>query len=277
MGAMPTTPEFDLGVLTPYSAAQIAVRELLTEVQAVLGESLVAIWFDGSLALGDFDPDRSDIDLVVVDANIEPRAITSGLEAAHVRYSSAGLAWGDEIETIYVREAALDPAAIHSEITHLYVERGTGGALRSGPLDPGWLVHLRVLRDRGVSISGPMPRDIVQAVSDDALMEVASWSAKQWLAPYRDRRAPLDRLGTRVYVVLTACRLLYTFRTGQIVSKMAAARWALDNVPPGLGSHIEDAMAWRKEDAFSTSPSVDGSLALIEWVQSVLITETDRP
>jgi hypothetical protein len=177
------TPEFDLGILTPYPDSLVAVRALLTSVQTVLRQNLVAIWFDGSLALGDFAADRSDIDLVVVCREFDSPSITSGLHAAHVRNSSNDLGWGDEIETIYVTEAALSPAAVRSETFHMYVERGTGGDLREGRLDPGWLVHLRVLREHGICIAGSAPNEVIGSVSDDDLREVARWSAQRWLTP----------------------------------------------------------------------------------------------
>jgi hypothetical protein len=49
---------------------------------------------------------------------------------------------------------------------------------------------------------------------------------------------------------------------------MEAARWAIANVSPDLGSHIEGPMAWRKTDFLSESPSTDATLSLIAWTQS---------
>ncbi len=63
-----------------------------------------------------------------------------------------------------------------------------------------------------------------------------------------------------------ACRLLYTLQTGQVVSKMAAARWALAAFPADVAPVIEAAMAWQK--AASVSATVDKTLAFIDWAQA---------
>jgi len=51
---------------TPYPDVNALLQELLTGVRAILGDHLVGVYLDGSLALGCFEPDRSDVDVVVV-------------------------------------------------------------------------------------------------------------------------------------------------------------------------------------------------------------------
>jgi hypothetical protein len=261
----------DLSSLT-LEPALTTVRDLLTTVSRELGNNFLAVWFDGSIALGAFDPQRSDIDLVVVTSDYPSVEETSGLRVAHARCAQGAPDWGDEIEIIYVTSAALQLRAVSSGVPHLYVERGSRGELRSGPLDPGWLVHLRVLREHGRSITGPEPIEMVAAVSDDELKRVAIWGAERWLTPHLEDPTTLARLGVRVFVVLTTCRLLYTLQSGQVVSKMTAARWALDAVPADLAPVIQGAMAWQKHDAVSESTTVKRTLALIKWTQSACRT-----
>ena len=47
---------------------QSEVNTLQTELQRLLGENLLGIYLHGSLALGGFQPGRSDIDVIVVTA-----------------------------------------------------------------------------------------------------------------------------------------------------------------------------------------------------------------
>src|SRR5579859_2347396 len=47
---------------------QSEVNTLRTELQRLLGQNLIGIYLHGSLALGGFQPDRSDIDVIVVTA-----------------------------------------------------------------------------------------------------------------------------------------------------------------------------------------------------------------
>ena len=51
---------------TPYAEANAAVEALLDGVKETLGEQMVGLYLYGSLASGDFDPQTSDIDFLVV-------------------------------------------------------------------------------------------------------------------------------------------------------------------------------------------------------------------
>jgi predicted nucleotidyltransferase len=62
---------------------QQVLREILQGAQSILGNQFVGMYVHGSLAIGDFDPQRSDIDFLVV---------TSGdLKNMHMRYTSDNL------------------------------------------------------------------------------------------------------------------------------------------------------------------------------------------
>jgi len=63
--SMPTHP-------TPYPDVNIVLHVLLKNVQTVLGNHFIGMYVYGSLASGDFDPQRSDIDFLVVTADRLP-------------------------------------------------------------------------------------------------------------------------------------------------------------------------------------------------------------
>lgn len=271
---MASNADLDLRILDSEADAAMSVRELLKSIQDVLGDNFLAAWFDGSIALGAFDPDRSDVDVVVLTRDTPSDEQISGIRSLHARLATAAGAWANEIETIYVALAGLRSRAVSVGINHLYVERGSGGKLMSAPLDRGWLVHLRVLREHGRAIVGPEPSGLVETVSDDELKRAALWIAEHWLTAYREDPAVLAELGARVFVVLTICRLLYTLQTGQAVAKMVAARWAIGMVPADLVPVIDGAMAWRKEDATSEKTTLEGTLALIAWTRSTMFSRS---
>jgi aminoglycoside adenylyltransferase-like protein len=66
--------------------------------------------------------------------------------------------------------------------------------------------------------------------------------------------------------VLTACRILHTLRTGDVVPKMEAARSARSTVDASLAAVIGAAMAWRKHD-LQLDATVEGTAALLRLVQ----------
>ena len=224
------------------------------------------MYFDGSVALGDFDPDRSDIDLVAVTEHRLSDSATAGLAALHEALARSSPTWGEEIEVFYVSKHDLDQHAVENRNVHSYVERGTGGLLRTRPFGLGWPVHLRVLSQHGITITGPDIRGLVVPVPDEALRHFAVLAAENRLRLYRKDQALLARPGARAFAVLTACRMLHTFRTGNVVPKMEAARSALQSIDPQLANVIRTAMGWRKDhDDLAVTP--EETIALLRFVR----------
>lgn len=71
---------------TPYPEANAVLQALLAGVQSVLGERLVGLYVHGSLAGGDFDPQRSDVDFLVVTTDELPGQVLAALEAMHATH-----------------------------------------------------------------------------------------------------------------------------------------------------------------------------------------------
>jgi predicted nucleotidyltransferase len=104
---------------TPYPEVNALLQQLLSSVQAVLAHGLVGMYLDGSVATGDFEPDKSDIDFVVVDE------VFLALKHMHARLATGASRWVTELEGSYVPRRALrrrDPRPAR----HPYLDRGSG-------------------------------------------------------------------------------------------------------------------------------------------------------
>ena len=87
---------------TPFADINSVLGDFRSALQGLLAEELVGIYLVGSLALGDFDPRRSDIDLVVVTSTeIGPDRFTA-LQHAHTQLAASNSPWAQKIEAIYV-------------------------------------------------------------------------------------------------------------------------------------------------------------------------------
>jgi len=76
---------------TPYLDVNAVLHLLLASAQSVLGDHFVGLYLYGSLASGDFNPQTSDIDfLVVTDAHLSDELVRA-LEALHVRLWNSAL------------------------------------------------------------------------------------------------------------------------------------------------------------------------------------------
>src|SRR5437660_2608279 len=87
---------------TPYPAINIMLTEWVEGVKRLLGKNIVGLYLSGSLAYGDFVPERSDIDLqAVVRSPLTPDEL--GLvEQLHKNIEQRCPQWADRIEWSYV-------------------------------------------------------------------------------------------------------------------------------------------------------------------------------
>src|SRR5687767_12206541 len=113
------------------------------------------MYLDGSLAVGDFEPDKSDLDFVVVTGGELSAETFRDLETMHERMATGASKWTEELEGSYVPQRALRhdrrPAA------HPYIDRGS--ALTMVHHESGyWVIHRHMLREHGMVLAGPPPR-----------------------------------------------------------------------------------------------------------------------
>jgi hypothetical protein len=226
---------------TPYPDINAVLHMLLADVQAALGDLFVGLYVHGSLASGDFDPERSDIDFVVVTAEALPDTIFPTLAAMHSRIIGSGLSWATKLEGTYFPQQALrryQPSdTLYPSLNEARFYMGTHGS--------DWVIQCHILREHGIALAGPNPRDLIDPVAPDDLRRAMRALLREWWAPMLDDTTRLRSPEYQAYAVLTMCRALYTLETGAVASKPVAARW----VQAALGNPrvmlIERALSWR--------------------------------
>jgi hypothetical protein len=221
------------------------------------------MYLSGSLAVGDFDPHTSDIDLVIVTDAPLPEALFAALREMHARFAAGGSPWAERLEAVYIPEPALRSGA-PTGAKYPVLERG--GALALEPLEDAWSVQRHTLREHGRVVAGPEPRTLLDPVDPDDMRREGSAIAGEWLdqacadpswlAWFRQRE-------NQAFVVLTLCRLLYTLKTGAVASKPAAARWAQQTLGPRWAGLIERALTGQKDSAEIPEGELTVSVALI--------------
>ena len=217
--------------LTPYPDVNAVVNDLLTDLQASLGAQLVGMYLVGSLALGDFDPQESDLDLVIVTAGTLSDETLAALRELHRRVDHSASAWAARLDAVYIpkdvlREAA--PTAARAGGLARYPVLEWPAPLALAPLESGWPIWRYTLREHGVVVSGPDPRSLLDSVHPDDLRRASGATVEEWRARAHSDAAWVAGLRVRrehTYVVRTLCRLLYTLDAGSIASKLAATRW----------------------------------------------------
>jgi hypothetical protein len=87
---------------TPYPDVNVILNLLLASVKELLQEEFVGIYLYGSLSSGDFDPAASDIDFLVITADVLTEKAVAELESMHYRMWNTGLKWADKLEGSYL-------------------------------------------------------------------------------------------------------------------------------------------------------------------------------
>jgi len=212
-------------------------------VRSVLGHHFVGLYLYGSLASGDFNPQTSDIDFVVVtNANLSAELIHD-LEALHARLWNSGLTWAAKLEGAYVPLPALrryDPSAALCPT----INEGRFYLDRQGS---DWIIQRSLLREHGAVVCGPPLKSAIDPVTPDDLRRAVVDVLREWWAPMLDDPHFIRNREYEAYATLTMCRALYALEYGDIVSKPTAARWALQTLDRRWAELIERALAWPQE------------------------------
>lgn len=221
---------------TPYPEVNVVVQDLLTSLHAILGAQLVGMYLVGSLALGDFDPRESDLDLLIVTNGALSDETVAALRDVHQRFDhNSPSVWAAHLDAAYIPREELRAAsptagaAPAADLAHYPVLEWPEPLVLGHLEESGWSIWRDTLREHGVVVSGPDPRSLLDAVHPDELRRASAATAAQWRALAHGDPAWVGGLQDRpqhAYVVLTLCRLLYTLDTGAVASKPAAARWA---------------------------------------------------
>jgi hypothetical protein len=229
-------------MLTPYPEVNHLLRQMEAEIRLALGDQFIGMYLYGSLALGDFNPQKSDIDFIVVTAQELTDELRQALQAMHLRIASGPSRWAMELEGSYIPLTALRRYAPNAA-RHLHIDRGCG-RLEVEQHDSDWVVQRYSLRKFGVVVAGPPIHSLIDPISPDdlrqAVIDLLWWWELQLVDTSR-----VEQSDYQAYAILSMCRILYTFRFGTIASKPAAARWAQRSLGEPWAALIERALTWQ--------------------------------
>jgi predicted nucleotidyltransferase len=233
---------------TLYSEVNTIVNKLSGDVQAILGNQLTGLYLHGSLAYGDFNPETSDIDFLVVTQDVLPVEAFSALKDMHAKLFLSSLAWSQKLEGAYLPKVVLrrhNPA--HSPTPWL----GVDGHFALESLGSDWVIQRSILREKGLVISGPSLAGLIDPVSAQDLRQAVLGSLREWWSPPFPSPERFQSGAYQAYSILTMCRSLYVLEHGRVASKPEAARWAMRSLGEPWLALISSAAAWRPGKEFN--------------------------
>lgn len=223
---------------TPYPYVNELIERLLAQIHAILGKKLVGLYLNGSLVVGDFDENISDIDLIAALASDADDGEFAALQRMHEDFVQEDKAWDNKIEVSYISLAALQ--VVRSQTSRIMDIR-PGDPFHWRESSRQWLVNWYLLREKGKTLFGPPPQTVVEAISQEEFIQSVKDNAQEWHIWIQDMR----HRGQQAYAILTLCRALYAVTTGEQVSKKQAALWAARQLPQ-WSSLILQALKWRE-------------------------------
>jgi hypothetical protein len=230
-------------------SGRVVERVVSAYLEAVDAEApglVEGLYLTGSAALGDFRPRTSDIDFVAVTATKLDAPASAALKRVHARLRNRPY-----FDGLYVNwdDLAHDPV-LTGQLPSSYEGRFQACARRGDPVT--WHTVAR----HGIACRGPQPADLNIWAEPEGLAIWTLDNLESYWRPLLDaasrfpRRWSLISLTSwgAVWIVLGISRLHYTLATGEICSKEAAGRYALQTFPEQWHSLIREALRIRQAD-----------------------------
>ncbi|AKI97399.1 aminoglycoside adenylyltransferase domain-containing protein [Kosmotoga pacifica] len=228
--------------ITPYSDVNTILHKLKSSVKAVLREQFIGMYVHGSLASGDFNPESSDIDFLVVTANELSGKTIAALKDMHACITNSGSKWARKLEGSYIHQHALKQYN-PPDAPRPYVNEGNFHLVKYGS---EWILEKHVLLEHGIVIEGPPLQTLIDPIKPDDIRQATLAILNEWWLPMLHDTTRLKSDEYQAYGVLTMCRILYTLKHGTIASKPVSAAWVKKEFNGQWTSLIELALTWRE-------------------------------
>lgn len=223
------------------------ISRFIRMVQKQLNDNLVGIYLHGSLAMGSFNPDQSDIDLLVITneripADIKRNLIQNLLQLSgvphpievsfltmnHIRPwkfpTPYDLHYSEMWRKRYINEFTIPQWEKWENIIHLDIDLAA---------------HITITYHRGISLIGePVDRIFTKIPAEDYEHSILS-----------DLKEALDNIESKpVYAILNACRVYAYLMYGRIYSKREAGIWGMNSLSKEQSELIEQALEVYEEN-----------------------------
>ncbi len=214
------------------------LRKFAGMSRTVFGENLVGIYLHGSLAMGCLNPEKSDLDLILVVENSPTVEEKRNFSEELLKLSSEAPKKGFELSI--VRRAVCAPFQYptpfefhysdgHKEavLTDLsaYIEKMQGEDKDLG-------AHFTIINHYGIALYGPPVPEIFAPVPKKDYID-SIWFDVQ--------NAESDILDYPLYITLNLCRVLGYLKEDLVLSKKTGGEWGMKNVPEKYRSLVQAA------------------------------------
>ena len=231
------------------------VESFVRESERIIGDNLVGIYLHGSAVMGCYNPDKSDLDFLVVlkesmmdDVKRTYMDMIVGLNAQTP---------GKGIEMSIVKREVCDPFIyptpfeLHFSQMHIkwYSENPDDYIRKMNGTDKDLAAHFKVIKARGKCLFGLSIDEVFSEVPEQYYMD-SLWNDIE--------EATEEITDNTMYLTLNLARVYAWVKEKKVLSKKEGGEWGLKNLPDKYHSLLQDALKEYK----GMEPKYDMDIAL---------------
>lgn len=205
----------------------------------IFQDNLTGVYLHGSMAMGCYNPIKSDIDVLIVtekeirdlEKKVFMDVICSLNDAASVKGIEMSL-----VRSEYCRDFVYPtPFDLHFSKLHLDWYRNNPGEYieKMKGTDPDLAAHFVIIKNRGITLYGEPIKALFGEIPPEAYLD----SIKKDVA-----EAQTDIIDNPVYIILNLCRVLAYVQDKLVLSKKEGGEWGIKKVDSHFGGLISEAL-----------------------------------
>ncbi|MFS0674592.1 aminoglycoside adenylyltransferase domain-containing protein [Ornithinibacillus sp. 179-J 7C1 HS] len=238
---------------------------LQKEIKEMMEGNMIGFYLHGSLAMGCFNPNRSDIDLLVVTE--DSLSVDTKRNLAKLLLKESNSPYPVEISILHIDSLKnwQHPCPFEFHYSEFWRTRyeedlvGTTKYLNEDiPADADLTAHITILHERGICLEGEQIEEVFPQVSEldyiDAIMD--------------DFQGCIENIsGDPIYSCLNMIRVYWYLKEGVISSKLEAGEWGLVSLPEKLQATVRKAIDGYINEGNSSNFTMDELQQLRDYVK----------
>ncbi len=224
---------------------QNILDKIVDKCKEIFETNLTGVYLHGSMAMGCFHPNKSDIDLIIViENNITDEQKLKFMNEI-IELNKSAPSKGIELSIVkkaYSKEFLYPtPFELHFSNMHLqwFTDNPTDYISKMKGTDKDLAAHFTIIKKYGVVLCGAEISEVFAGVPRKNYLDSIWCDIKG---------AKEDILENPVYIILNLCRAAAFIKSNLVVSKKQGGEWALQNLVPGYQTLISMALQSYKSE-----------------------------
>lgn len=231
---------------------KLAIKEIIESLKNILQDNLVGVYLHGSLAMGCFNPEYSDIDFLIVAGNKLDFETKRNIIDSIIRISKSKKLPKKEVEFTIILKKYLDnfeyptPFELHYSITHKEKYFNDPLYICGDKKDQDLAAHMTIVYVRGICLYGKPINEIFKPIAEEYYLKSIFYDIEDFCTD------------DPIYRILNLCRVFYYLKEKVVSSKDEAGVWTLEKLPSKYKNLVKNAVeryrgsqenaAWNKRE-----------------------------